>query len=363
MRKSWLLIPVSVLAFWGTLAAQTDATQAYYAAQTSYCKYLTEQAAAQRDLLRSPSLIAGPTQPDTGTPAQMVFGMSMSLADLRKASLTMQTARTGCDLNSAISEAQLHIYYAMAAIEREVLLHRLDDIARASAKLDSMASEQARLVEVHNLTRPAVYFLQSARERLDESRTAALASISVPYAANMSPVPLRVLIAQKQDKDLENQKALTKLQKENGWDFKVTAGGRSQLGQSNTVATVSSFGAYGAFTVSYNLGRRAANEHLDASVSPYMTWKTDRFDDIVQQAEVLRKQIEQTIALQQQQLSILLAHDNEITKSLSEFEDVDTSSAVAFRNQLLADRILLAVDIDDVQFRLDRLQAYLRDNF
>ena len=362
MRKSWLFVPVTVLAFWCTLSAQTDGTQTY-AAETSYCKYLTEQASAQRDLLRSPSLVAGPTQPDTGTPAQMVFGMTMSLADLRKASLTMQTAHTGCDLNSAISEAQLHIYYAMAKIEREVLLHRLEDISKASAKLDSMAGEQARLVEVHNLTRPAVYFLQAARARLDESRSSALASISAPYAEEMSAVPLRVLIAQKQDKDLENQKALTRLQKENGWDVKLTAGGRQQLGQPNTVTTVSSFGAYGAFTVSYNLGRRAANEHLDKSVSPYMAWKTDRFDDVVQQAQVLKKQIEQTITLQQQQLSILLGHDNDVSKSLTSFEGVDTSSATAFRNQLVADRILLAVDVDDVQFRIDRLQAYLRDNF
>jgi hypothetical protein len=226
-----------------------------------------------------------------------------------------------------------------------------------------MAGEQARLVEVHNLTRPAVYFLQAARERLDESRSAALASISVPYAAETSAVPLRVLIAQKQDKDLENQKALTKLQKENGWDFKVVAGGRQQLGQSNSLTTVSGFGAYGAFTVSYNLGRRAANEHLDNSISPYMAWKNDRFDDVVQQAEVLKKQIEQTITLQQQQLSILLGHDGDLSKSLTSFEGVDTSSATAFRNQLLADRILLTVDIDDVQFRIDRLQTYLRDNF
>jgi hypothetical protein len=296
----------------------------------------------------------------------MVFGMSMSVADLRKAALTMQTARTACDLNSAVSEAQLHIYYAMPMIEREVLLHRLDNIAQASAKLDKMASEQTRLVEVHNLTRPAVYFLQSARERLDESRTAAMASIAVPYAEQISSVPLRVLLAEKQNKDLANQKALTNLQKENGWDIKVMGGGRQELGSSNNinnVNNVSSFGGYGGFTVSYNLGRHSANQHLDSSVSPYMAWKAERFDDVVQQAEVLKKQIEQTIGLQQQQLSVLRAHERNIAQSLTSVEGVDTSGGMAFQNQLVADKILLAVDIDDVQYRIERLQAYLRDNF
>ena len=37
------------------------------AAEQAYCKYIMEQATAQRDLLRSPSAIVGPTQPSAGT--------------------------------------------------------------------------------------------------------------------------------------------------------------------------------------------------------------------------------------------------------------------------------------------------------
>ncbi len=357
MTKLYSIIVVFVVLLLGTLAAQENASE------TEYCKYLTEQAAAQADLLRSPSVVVGPTQPDTGTPAQMVFGLSMSLADYRKAALTKKTARTGCDLNTAISEAQMHINFAIAGIEREVMLHRLDLIQRASAKLDSMASDEARLVEVHNLTRPAVYFLQAARERLDVSRTATLAGISSPYVPTLSRVPLRVLLAEKQQTELVNQKALTNLQKADGWDLKVLAGGRRQIGDTTYLSNVSSMGAFGEFQVTYNLARHAANQHLDSSVAPYMAWKADKFDDVAQQAELLKQQINDTIALQRQQLTILLSHGTDIVKSMNSFEGVDTSNAMAFRNQLVADQILLGVDVDDVQFRIDKLESYLRDNF
>src|ERR1017187_4418114 len=43
--------------------------------QQAYCTYLTEQAAAQRDLLMTPDAIAGITQPNTGLPTQAVWGV------------------------------------------------------------------------------------------------------------------------------------------------------------------------------------------------------------------------------------------------------------------------------------------------
>ena len=42
--------------------------------QQAYCRYVTEQAAAQRNLLRAPNAVAGVTQPNTGLPMQVVWG-------------------------------------------------------------------------------------------------------------------------------------------------------------------------------------------------------------------------------------------------------------------------------------------------
>jgi hypothetical protein len=71
-----------------------------------------EQASAKRDLLRTPSAIAGPTEPSAGTPAELVFGFSSSVADIRKASLTMKAAQADCKLFLAANDAQQRIQFS-----------------------------------------------------------------------------------------------------------------------------------------------------------------------------------------------------------------------------------------------------------
>ena len=44
--------------------------------QQAYCKYVTQQAAAQRDLLRTPDAIGGFTQPNTGLPHASRLGLT-----------------------------------------------------------------------------------------------------------------------------------------------------------------------------------------------------------------------------------------------------------------------------------------------
>src|ERR1700691_6062979 len=64
--------------------ANTSANTSTNNDQQAYCRYLTEQAAAQRDLLMTPDAVAGITQPNTGLPMQAVWGVSGNLANVRK---------------------------------------------------------------------------------------------------------------------------------------------------------------------------------------------------------------------------------------------------------------------------------------
>jgi hypothetical protein len=197
------VIPILTIASGLSSAAWAGETQT---AETAYCKYMSEQASAQRNLLRSPSAIAGPTQPSAGTPPQMVFGVTESLADVHKASLTMKTVGTTCDLYTAATEAQQHIFYAEAKIERDVLLHRLDLIRDATEKIAKISADQEKLVQAQNMTRPAMYYLQAARVRLDMSRTTALTGVISPYVPEMSDVSIRVLVGDKMKAERANQK-------------------------------------------------------------------------------------------------------------------------------------------------------------
>ncbi len=62
-------------------------------------------------------------------------------------------------------------------------------------------------------------------------------------------------------------------------------------------------------------------------------------------------------------IAALLDQDKEIESNLALVAGVDTSAAVGFRNQLMADKLLLGIDIGDTTYRLEKLRAYLRENF
>jgi hypothetical protein len=143
----------------------------------------------------------------------------------------------------------------------------------------------------------------------------------------------------------------------------VSGGGRRQLADFNSTTTVSEFGGFGEASLTYNLGRHAANTHLDRAASAYLDFKNSQFDDVARQSAVLKEQIAGTISFLRPQLTALLEHDSDIEKSLRSIEGLDTSSALAFKNQLLADQIVLRVDLGDIQFRLDWLESYLHENF
>lgn len=352
----WTLLLLALLTA-PALYAQENAE-----AEKNFCDYTTEQAKAQRDILRSPALQVGPMSPSTGTPPQMVVGLTNSLANDRKASLTMQVARTTCALYTSSSEAQEHILYALPLIEKDVLRHRLGLIDRAQSKLDGLIAEDLKLVEAQNLTKPAVYHLQSARVRLDVSRTETMTGITSPYVPELSKTPLKVLVGEKLQSEEENQKAQDRLAKQSGWDVQLTAGVHRQIYTGDSLHK-NSAGGFGEFTLSYSFGKKAADAHLDRSVASYMNWKTQQFNDVARQTVILKKQIEETIQIQSDQLRALLAHNAEIQDTLDSIKDVDTSTALTFRNQIIADQIILEVEIADVQFRLSRLNQYLADNF
>lgn len=353
--KAHLVLAISIL------AASAYGQQADTQGTAEYCRYVQEQAAGQRDLLRTPSALVGPIQPSTGTPPQMVVGVQGSVSDLRKSSLTMKVASTTCKLYASQTEASMHILYAMPGIEKQVLQHRLDLIQQASDQLDGLIVDNAKYVDAHNLTKPALYTLQSAKVRLDMSRTETLTGLTTPYVPKLSSTPLRELVDTKMAAEGDMQRATVHLEKQSVWDLKLEGGEHRQISQ---VATGQSAGGlYGEFSLTYNLGHHAVSKHFDKSVGAYTQWKATQFDDVTEQARILKQQIHDTIKIQQDQLDILVAHDGQIDGDLKSIEGVDSAAALTFKTQLLADKIVLGVDIQDVRFRIQTLNTYLQENF
>jgi hypothetical protein len=326
--------------------------------QLAYCSYVIEQAQAQRDLLRTPMASAGLTQPETGLPTQLVGGASVGLSDIRKASLTMEAARKNCELYKATTGAQQDVQYAVPSLEKEALRNRLSLIEQASNSLDALIEKTARMVEAQNATRLMLFSLQTTKIKVDADRAATESKIAALYVPALSDKPLKQLVAEKLGSEVNEQKALDKLSRQNSWDVALSVGVHQQV---NPVAQGPQ--PYGAVSVQYNFASRAINKHLDRAVEAYGEWKKAQESDVVRGMEVLREQLVDSVSVEESKLKALQAESGELDKNLQLVGSPDTSAALDFHNQLTAAQLLLQIESGDASFRLDRLREYLARNY
>src|SRR5579863_6350574 len=317
--------------------------------QLAYCSYVMEQAQAQRDLLRTPIAAAGFTQPETGLPMQLVGGASVGLADIRKASLTMDAARRNCELYKATTGAQQDVQYALPSLEKEALRNRLTLIEQASKSLDALMEKTAKMVEAQNATRLMLFSLQTTKIKLNADRAETQSKIAALYLPRLSDRPLKELVAEKQGSELNEQRALAKLSRQNNWDVALSVGVHQQV---NPVAQGAQ--PYGAVSVNYNLASRAINRHLDRAVDAHGEWKKVEESDVVRQMEVLRQQLLECAAVQETKLKSLEEENKQLDKNLRLVATPDTSAAFDFRNQLTATQLMLQVETGDAAFRIGR---------
>jgi hypothetical protein len=324
----------------------------------AYCSYLMEQAEAQRDLLRTPLAFGGFTQPETGLPVQLIAGGSLGLSALRKSGLTMTVARENCELYKATTAASQDVQYAISNLEREALRNRLTLIDSALQSLGTLMANTSKMVEAQNATRLMLFNLQTTKIKLEADWADTQSKISAIYIPPLSEKPLKELVAEKQNGEVGEQKALDKLSRQNNWDVALSVGVHQQV---NPVA----YGPqpYGAVSVNYNLSSHWINKHLDRAADSYGEWKKVQEGDVVRNSEVLKQQLVDGIAVQESRLKSLQQESTEIDQNLRTIGQPDTSAALDFHNQLTAAEVLLQVETGDATFRLDHLHEYLATNY
>jgi hypothetical protein len=326
--------------------------------QLAYCAYVVEQAQAQRDLLRTPFATAGFTQPETGLPMQLVAGASVGLSSIRKAGLTMDAARKDCELYKAATGAQQNVQYALTSLEKEALRNRLALIEQASKSLDALMDKTAKMVEAQNATRLMLFSLQTTKIKLDADRADTQSRITALYIPPLSDKSLKELVAEKQNSEGSEQRALDRISRQNNWDVALSVGVHQQV---NPVA----FGAqpYGAVSVNYNFASRAIDKHLDRAVEAHDEWKKTQESDVVRSMEVLRQQLVESMSVQEAKLKSLQEERGQIGRNLQLVSNPDTSAAFDFHNQLTAAQLLLEIETGDASFRIDLLREYLAKNY
>lgn len=324
----------------------------------AYCSYVLEQAQAQRDLLRTPTAIAGMTQPETGLPLQVVGGATLGLSNVRKAGLTMDAAQKECELYKATTEAQQAELYAIPSLEREALRNRLALIEHAYQSLDGLIEKTSKMLEAKNATRQMLFSLQTTKIKLDSDRADTQAKLSSIYVPELSGRPLKELIAEKESREAGEQRAQDKLSRQNNWDVALSVGVHQQV---NPVAQGAQ--PYGEVSVNYNFASRAINKHLDRAADAHDEWKRTEESGVVRMAEVLRQQLAESVSAQEVRLKSVQEESKSIEQNLALVASPDTSAALDFSNQLTAARLLLEIEAGDASFRMQRWRDYMAKNF
>jgi len=324
----------------------------------AYCEYVTQQAAAQRDLLLTPNAVAGVTQPNTGLPMHLVWGLSSSLSDVRKAGLTMEAARKNCGLYSATTAAQQSILYALPSLEKKALENRLELVEQASGKLDALIATTTAMVDAQNMTRPMLFALETTRIKLNADQADTQAKIAALYTPDLPSTPLKQLVAEKQAGEVNEQNAIDKLNRQNNWDVSLSVGAHQQINP-----LIDNTAPYGAVTVSYNLASRAIDSHLDQAANAYAEWKKIQEGEVVRNAEILKKQVIDGISAQTNRLKSLQDEQKQVGGNMQLVAAADTTAALDFRNQLTSAQLLLDIEIGDAGYRLELLRDFLEGNF
>jgi hypothetical protein len=324
-----------------------------------YCRYVEQQANAESILLRTPDAVMGMTQPAMGTPPQTYAGLSDSLAGVVKARKVKSVAQAQCSLYRAETDAQQRIQFALPALERDALQNRLELIERAQDEIARLMADNEKLVAAQNATVQSSYLLEAARARLESDRVNTQSSLSVLYVPPLSDTPLWELVAEKQAAEAQTQKAMASLSRQDNWDITLEVGAHHRVASLWNTAP----GPYGTFVAKWNLGSRGRSEALDVAATSYQNWKTQQETEVVRNAEILRQQLASALAAQESAMTVLLAEDEDIQSNLAGLKAIDTASAIAFRNQLIADRLVLQVEVSNAHFRLDSLRECLRTNW
>lgn len=343
-----MALSVISLPLWAQKSEDSDA----------YCNYQMEQAEAQRNFLRTPTAATGLTQPETGLPTQIVGGASLGVSDLKKAALTMEVARRNCALYRSTTMVQQQLQYALPMLEQAALRNRLTLIAHAAKQLNALMDSTRKMIEQQNATRPMLFSLETTRIRLDADRADTQAKMASIYVPDLSAVPLKELVVQKQDREVAEQQAEDHLSRQNNWNLALQIGAHQQI---NPVAD--GVQPYGSFSLTYNLASRSIDRHLDRAASAYGDWKKVQEGDVIRNMDVLHQELTATIEADEAKMKSLQDQRNEIDSDIQVVAAPDTTAALDFRNQLEEARLLLQVELDDTAFRLSRLREYCSTNF
>lgn len=329
----------------------------------AYCKYITEQSRAQALQYYIPSFTSGVTQPNTGTSPQTFAGLSGSIANLRKGKMVTKIADQGCKLYTATDAVDNAVKYAMVVLQKDSLAHRLEAVRSGLTKINGLLVQGDQEIAAHTTTKFATYALQTAKQQLIGDESNLQGQIAYMFIPDMSNVPLYRLVTDKQALEVSNQQAIARLAKQSNWDLQWEVGAHRTLSSSTNTLGGNTSGAFAGFNLQYNLGSRSINKHFDNAAKAYGDWKQVEGTDIVQGANTIQAQVNDALVATDKRIRELREQQTELEANFNTVKDAETNIGKTFINQLVADRVLMEVELSDAQYRRQQLGDYLAFNF
>lgn len=333
----------------------------------AYCQYVTELAKGQALQFEIPQATAGVTQPNTGTAAQTFGGLTGSLSGIRKGQLTNKLADENCRLYIAVDAVTNNVKYAMDALQKDALAHRIEIIKQSIVEIDALIADSQKAVDSHATTRMALYALVTGKQALVAQQANLQGQIAGMYVPFMDPAPLYRLVDREQGAQESMQKVSGHLNKQSNWDLQWQVGAHKtvQIPGAPNIATVggNNSGFYAGFTAMYNLGSRSANKHFDKSVVAYGDWKRIENNDVVTSANNIQGQVIDLVAAEAKHINQIKASQQALEVDIVAVKGAETNVGQTYENQLVSDRLMLKIELQDAQFRLQEYQDYLAYNF
>jgi peptidoglycan/xylan/chitin deacetylase (PgdA/CDA1 family) len=333
----------------------------------AYCQYVTELAKGQALQFEIPNATLGVTQPNTGTAAQTFAGIGGSLAGIRKGQLTNKLADENCRLYITQDAVTNNVKYAMDGLQKDALSHRIEIVKQSIIEIDALIAGSQKAVDAHTTTRMALYALVTAKQSLVAQQANLQGQIAGMYVPYMDPAPLYRLVDREQGQQESMQKVQGHLNKQSNWDLAWQVGAHKtvQIPGAPSITTVggNNSGFYAGFTAMYNIGSRNINKHFDKSVTAYGDWKRVENNDIVTSANNIQGQVIDLVAATAKHINQITESQKALEADIETIKGAETNVGQTYENQLVSDRLMLKIELQDAEFRLQEYRDYLAYNF
>jgi transcription initiation factor TFIIIB Brf1 subunit/transcription initiation factor TFIIB len=319
----------------------------------SYCKYIEEKNKARSDLLTAPDVVVWVQNANIDYPYQnnIVSALSKNLSDFGKAKQLKQLIKDECAYYRLSQEAKVQIQYAIPTIQRQALLLKLHHIRVAKSKLKEWLGKIQNRIDKKNDTLSTYYQLDALVQRLDDAERDIDVTLALQPPHEINKVRLKTLFNRLVQADKRRLATRNRLAKQDNWSLELQTGAQQNI----TISNNQNIQPYVAVIWRYHLGAPLSNRERDKALEQYADWKNKKVNGIQKQLLNLIYSMNELESAEQKRLEHLKQNHQKYEGVSKKMDAIDSLRAAHFKQQIEVDRIMMEVEMNYAQSRIDLL--------